>query len=73
MRSASNKDFEMLIVCYVCAVIRAGTEVTSGIGNTSGKELMSVFGRNLYDKVLTYSILEFRLALYCPVFVTQQL
>jgi hypothetical protein len=28
----------------------------------------SVFGRNLYDTDVTNSILEIRLALYCPIF-----
>jgi hypothetical protein len=72
LRSPSTKEFEMRNVCYLCAVICTGTEVESGIENASDKELMSVFGRNLHDTVVTNSILEIKLALYCPSCVTQQ-
>jgi len=51
-------SFKIRIVCYLCAVICTGTEVASGIENASDKELMSVWGRNLYDTFVTNSILE---------------
>jgi hypothetical protein len=71
--SARTKDFEISNVSYLCAEIFTGTEVASGVENASDKELMCVFGRNLYYTVVTNLILEIELALYCPVFVTQLL
>jgi hypothetical protein len=73
LQSARTREFEICSVFYLCAVICTGTEVVSGVENASDKELMCVFGRNLYDTVVTNLILEIKLALYCPVFVTQPL